>query len=54
MPDWLVHVLRIMYAYFQKHGLIASPEEFALQAKIFGHEPRKFTDYAAEVAARWQ
>jgi uncharacterized protein YbjT (DUF2867 family) len=54
MPEWLVHDLRIMYDYFQKHGLPAAGEEFALQDKVLQHAPRRFEDFVRETAAAWK
>ncbi|HWR37225.1 MAG TPA: NmrA family NAD(P)-binding protein [Clostridia bacterium] len=51
MPEWLVDDLRIMYDFFQKHGLRASAEDFAQQQKALGHALRKFQDFAAELAS---
>jgi hypothetical protein len=54
MPDWLVHDLKIMYRHFQTHGLVASKEDFAVQAKILGHPPRTFDVYAKELIVAWK
>ena len=54
MPEWMVRDLRLMYDYFQKHGLIATPEDFAEQYKLLGREPRKFDDFVAEIVPIWQ
>jgi uncharacterized protein YbjT (DUF2867 family) len=54
MPEWLVEDLVIMYAHFQKNGLKATAADFAQQARILGHPPRRFEDYAAETAAAWK
>ena len=54
MPEWMVRDLRIMYDYFQKHGLIATPEDFAEQFKLLGREPRRFDDFVAEIVPIWQ
>jgi uncharacterized protein YbjT (DUF2867 family) len=54
MPEWMVRDLRIMYDYFQKHGLIATPEDFAEQYKVLGHAPRRFDDFVAEIVPIWQ
>ena len=51
LPDWLVHDLKIMYAHFQKHGLIATAEELALLESILGRPLRRFDAFAAEVSA---
>ena len=54
MPEWMVRDLRLMYDYFQQHGLIATPEDFAEQYKVLGREPRKFDDFVAEIVPIWQ
>ena len=53
MPDWLVYDLRLMFAYFQTNGLIASPEALERQTRLLGHAPRTFDAFAAETAAAW-
>lgn len=54
MPEWMVRDLRIMYEYFQQHGLIASPEDYELQYKVLGREPRRFDDFVAEIVPLWK
>lgn len=54
MPEWMVRDLRLMYDYFQKYGLIATPEDFAEQYKVLGREPRRFDDFVAEIVPIWQ
>ena|SRR5687768_5925476 len=53
LPDWMVYDFRLMYAHFQKHGLIASAEAIALQTRLLGHAPRAFDAFAAETAKAW-
>ncbi len=53
LPDWLVHDLKLMYEFFQRHGLRASEEDFALQAKVLGHLPRSFHAFVGETVAAW-
>jgi len=54
MPEWMVKDLRLMYEYFQQHGLIATPEDFAQQFKVLGRDPRRFDDFIAEIVPIWQ
>jgi uncharacterized protein YbjT (DUF2867 family) len=54
MPAWMVFDFRLMYAHFQKDGLIASPEAIVRQTKLLGHAPRAFDAFVAETAAMWQ
>ena len=54
MPEWHVHDVKIMYQRFQRHGLVASKEDFAEQAKILGRPPRPFDAYVLEVTTDWK
>lgn len=53
MPGWLVRDLRVMWAHFLEHGLLATPEELALQRRLLGREPRSFEDFVDETLAVW-
>ena len=53
LPGWLVQDLRLMYEFFQHHGLRASEVDFALQAKVLGHIPRGFHTFVRETVAAW-
>ncbi len=53
MPAWMVEDFKVMYAYFQEHGLKASQEDLGKQLAIIGHDPRKFSDFVAELAHAW-
>lgn len=53
MPDWMVYDIRMMFAHFQKEGLIATEEAIARTTKLVGHAPRSFDAFAAETAAAW-
>lgn len=53
MPAWMVFDFKLMYAHFQKNGLLATPAEIERQTKLLGHAPRRFDDFAAETAKGW-
>ena len=53
LPGWLVQDLKLMYEFFQHHGLRASEVDFALQAKVLGHIPRGFHTFVRETVATW-
>ncbi len=53
MPQWMVSDFKVMYAYFQSHGLIASEETLEKQKAIIGHAPRTFAAFAAEMTGSW-
>jgi uncharacterized protein YbjT (DUF2867 family) len=52
LPPWLVFDLRIMWAEFQKKGLLATAAELDTLEAVLGHPPRRFDAYAAELLAR--
>jgi uncharacterized protein YbjT (DUF2867 family) len=54
LPASMLYDFKHMYAFFQKHGLKATPTDIAQQTKILGHAPRSFTAYAKETAAAWK
>lgn len=54
MPEWMVRDLRIMYDYYQQHGVIASAADYEEQQKVLGHAPRRFDDFVAEIVPRWK
>jgi uncharacterized protein YbjT (DUF2867 family) len=53
LPHWMVFDFREMYAFFQKHGLKASPDAIARQTRLLGHPPRAFEAFARETARAW-
>ena len=52
MPDWMVADLKAMFDRFQRHGLRASDADLAAVRQALGREPRRFDDFAAELAGR--
>lgn len=54
MPDWAVFDFKNMYAFFQEHGLKATPDAVARQTRMLGHEPRSFGAFVAEMASAWR
>ena len=54
IPEGMARDFRIIYEYFQTHGFLASPADFALQQKILQHDPRSFESFVKEVTAAWK
>lgn len=54
LPEWMVFDFRMMYDFFQKHSLQATPEEIARETRLLGHAPRSFDAFADETAAAWK
>jgi uncharacterized protein YbjT (DUF2867 family) len=53
LPGWLFQDLKLMYEFFQRHGLRASEGDFTLQAKVLGHPPRDYPTFVRETVATW-
>lgn len=54
LPAPVVYDFRLMYKYFQDRGLELADADAARQAKLLGHPPRRFADFAREAAAAWK
>ncbi|HHM04251.1 MAG TPA: hypothetical protein ENJ19_00725, partial [Gammaproteobacteria bacterium] len=54
MPEWMVQDLRVMYDYFQRHGLIACEEELVRQQDILKRAPTRFDEFVTEIVALWR
>jgi len=53
LPASMLFDFKLMYAFFQAHGLKATTGDIVRQTALLGHAPRKFSDYATEMAAIW-
>jgi uncharacterized protein YbjT (DUF2867 family) len=53
LPPVLVYDFRLMYAFFQKHGLKASKQDVDELTAVLGHPPRKYANYVDEMAGLW-
>ncbi|MFN2397170.1 MAG: SDR family oxidoreductase [Gemmatimonadaceae bacterium] len=54
LPAWMVFDFKLMYAFFQENGLLASNSDVNRETKLLGHAPRRFEDFAKETAAMWR
>jgi uncharacterized protein YbjT (DUF2867 family) len=54
LPAWMVHDFRIMYKYFQDHGMRATASDSAEMEKVLHHQPRAFDAFVAETVAGWK
>jgi uncharacterized protein YbjT (DUF2867 family) len=54
LPHWMAWDFRVMYAMFQREGLVASESELAGCREILGRDPRPFDDFVAETVAKWE
>lgn len=53
LPAWMVRDFKIMYQFFQEHGLLATEEDLAQQEQILGHPPISFDAFVGEVTGAW-
>jgi uncharacterized protein YbjT (DUF2867 family) len=53
LPAWMVFDFRLMYEFFQKYGLKATPADVDNMARLLGRAPRSFEDFAMETARTW-
>lgn len=53
MAAWMVSDFKVMYQFFQEHGLKATDEELEKQKAVIGHEPRSFSDFVSSLAKSW-
>jgi uncharacterized protein YbjT (DUF2867 family) len=53
MPAWMVFDFKLMYAFFQEKGLRAAPGDLEKLTALLGHAPRRFDEFAAEIARAW-
>lgn len=53
LPPTTLHDYRMMYAWFQAYGLVATPRELEQLTAVLGHSPRNFETFTQETAAAW-
>ncbi len=54
LPEFLIADYRIMFRYFQDHGMIASQEDHDEMRKLLGKKPRTFDAFVKEAVATWR
>jgi uncharacterized protein YbjT (DUF2867 family) len=53
LPGWLTYDFRLMYEFFQREGLLATPEAIDRLTTLLGHPPRSYEAFVNETAAAW-
>ena len=53
-PAWLAYDLRAMMRRYQQDGAVATAVDIERLAKLLGHAPRSYRDFARETARGWQ
>jgi hypothetical protein len=53
MPSWMAFDIRIMFESYLERGFIASDSDIEMLTNLLGHPPRRYYDFAREIAANW-
>jgi uncharacterized protein YbjT (DUF2867 family) len=53
-PAWSAFDIRMMFQGYLERGFTADENDIAAITKLLGHAPRKYKDFATEVAATWR
>ncbi len=54
MPEWRVRDYRVMYKFYQDHGMTATAADLEKEQRLLGHKPRRFEEFVREVATEWK
>lgn len=54
MPPWMAHEMRLMYARFQRDGMVAAPGTDDRLSGLLGRPMRSYRDFAAEALSDWR
>lgn len=54
IPAWMAFDFRLMYEFFQKEGLKATPADIDRLTKVLGHAPRGYETFVNETAKAWK
>ena len=54
MPSWTAYDLRMMFQGYFDRGFASTETEIARLAKLLGHAPRSYEDFATETARLWK
>src|ERR1700735_2989740 len=53
MPSWAAYDLRVMLQGYVERGLTNTEDQTARFAALLGHQPRTYSNFAAELAKEW-
>ena len=52
-PGWLAFDMRMMMKRYQDDGAVATPDDLERLSRLLGRPPRRYRDFAADAAGRW-
>jgi uncharacterized protein YbjT (DUF2867 family) len=53
-PAFIAFDYRLMYEFFQREGLLATPQAIERVTRLLGHAPRSYEAFVDETAAAWK
>ena len=53
-PAWAAFDIRMMFQGYLERGFVAEDDDAAILARLLGHEPRAYEDFANETMREWQ
>ena len=53
-PAWSAFDFRLMFQGYRERGFVAEDGDLATLTKLLGHPPRRYEDFAREMAESWQ
>lgn len=53
-PSWSAFDMRMMFQGYLERGFVADEADIATLTKLLGHSPRRYEDFAQEMAQAWQ
>ncbi|MEP6897745.1 MAG: NmrA/HSCARG family protein [Rhodanobacter sp.] len=54
IPSWSAYDLRLMLGRFHVDGMLGKPHAIDILTGLLGHPPRRYRDFADELATSWQ
>lgn len=54
MPEWKIRDYRVMYKFYQDHGMVAGAADLEKEQELLGHKLRRFEDFVKEITGEWR
>jgi uncharacterized protein YbjT (DUF2867 family) len=54
MPSWMAFDIRAMFESYLERGFTASDKDIETVTKLLSHPPRRYEDFAREIATNWR
>jgi uncharacterized protein YbjT (DUF2867 family) len=54
MPEWRYRDYRVMYKFYQEHGMVPREDDMAREEALLGRKPLMFEPFAKELSEEWK